>query len=109
MLRSRLKVSTALVYVFEGDGRVGDAGTVVGDGQLAVLGAGNTIRLRAAGALTKGARLLRLAGVPLHDPVARYGPFVMNTPQELQQAFRDYQSEKMGEITRPAHVVCTTL
>ena len=89
-----------LVYVFQGGARVGHGGTSVGDGQLAVLGEGDSVRLRAS----EDARLLLLAGVPLKEPVARYGPFVMNTPQEIQQAFRDYQSGKMGEITRSARV-----
>lgn len=92
-----------LVYVFQGTARVGDSDTAVGDGQLAVLADGDSVRLRAS----EDARLLLLAGVPLKEPVARYGPFVMNTPQEIQQAFRDYQSGKMGEITRTAQVQST--
>ena len=94
----------ALLYVFEGAARVGDEGRVVDDGRLAVLSAGSSVRLRAAEGATAASRMLLLAGVPLNEPVARYGPFVMNTPQEIQQAFRDYQSGKMGEITRTARV-----
>jgi redox-sensitive bicupin YhaK (pirin superfamily) len=90
-----------LVYVFQGGALVGDAGKPVNDGQLAVLGAGNAVRLRAA---PEGGRMLLLAGVPLNEPVARYGPFVMNTQSELMQAFQDYQSGRMGEITRTAQV-----
>ena len=93
----------ALVYVFQGAATVGDQNSPVADGQLAVLAAGDSVRLRA----TEDARLLLLAGVPLKEPVARYGPFVMNTQQEIQQAFRDYQSGKMGEITRTAQVQST--
>lgn len=93
----------ALVYVFHGAAQVGDAKSAVSDGQLAVLGEGDRVRLGAS----QDARLLLLAGVPLEEPVARYGPFVMNTPQEIQQAFRDYQSGKMGEITRTAQIQTT--
>jgi quercetin 2,3-dioxygenase len=46
----------------------------------------------------KGAELLLIGGVPLGEPVARYGPFVMNTEGELLEAFRDYQSGRMGRI-----------
>ncbi len=90
----------AMVYVFEGAARIGDAPTNVTDGQLAILGEGDSVRLRASGA----ARLLLLAGTPIGEPVARYGPFVMNTRDEIQQAFRDYETGRMGEITRTARV-----
>jgi len=92
---------SVLVYVFRGEARVGDAGTVVADGQLAVLSAGEAVRLRAS---TQPGRLLLLAGVPLREPVARYGPFVMNSEPEILQAFDDYRSGRMGEITRSAQV-----
>lgn len=90
-----------LLYVFRGSVRVGNDGAPVEDGQLAVLAAGDAVRLRGTEA---GARLLLLAGVPLGEPVARYGPFVMNDERELLQAFQDYQSGRMGEITRTAQV-----
>jgi redox-sensitive bicupin YhaK (pirin superfamily) len=69
---------------------------------MALLGEGDAVRFRGAAA---GGRLLLLAGVPIREPVARYGPFVMNTQQELVEAVRDYQSGRMGEITRTAEVL----
>lgn len=94
----------ALVYVFEGSARVGDAGTRVGDGQLALLGDGEAVRLRGPESGGQKARLLLLAGTPIGEPVARYGPFVMNSREELLQAFDDYQSGRMGEINRTARL-----
>jgi len=91
----------AFVYVFEGSARVGTADKEIDEGQMAVLGPGTSVRL--SGAKGPG-RLLLLAGAPLREPVARYGPFVMNTRSELLQAFEDFQSGKMGEITRTAEV-----
>ena len=93
----------ALVYVFEGAVRVGEAagGRRIEDGQMAILEAGDAVRLRGE---PGGGRLLLLSGVPLGEPVARYGPFVMNHQAELVQAFSDYQSGRMGEITRTAQV-----
>jgi len=90
----------ALAYVFEGAVRLGDEAKEVREGQLALLGPGNAVRFRA----DASGRLLLLAGVPIGEPVARYGPFVMNEEPELMQAVRDYQSGRMGEITRTAKV-----
>ena len=79
----------AFLYVFQGDVVVGPNGEHrVPTGQMAVLGSGNTIDLLAG---PQGGRLLLIAGQPLREPVARYGPFVMNTPAEIQQAFVDYR------------------
>ena len=86
----------AFLYVFEGTLEVGaEAGaSVVRTHELAVLGEGEEIRLRgvSAGADGRTARVILVAGRPLREPVAKYGPFVMNTREELQQAFADFQS-----------------
>jgi redox-sensitive bicupin YhaK (pirin superfamily) len=86
----------AFLYVFEGTIEVGaDPGaSMVRTHELAVLGEGEEIRLRgmSAGADGRTARAILVAGRPLREPVAKYGPFVMNTREELQQAFADFQS-----------------
>jgi len=91
---------TACVYVFRGAAVVGAQGQVVEDGQCAVLGPGDSVRLAQHPGVAAETRLLLLAGVPLREPVARYGPFVMNTKQEILQAFDDYQQGRMGQIAR---------
>lgn len=92
------------VYVFGGQARIGDADEPVGDGQLAILGSGAAVRLRGAESGETTARVLLLAGVPLKERVVHYGPFVMNDEREIRQAIQDYQSGRMGEITRTAEV-----
>jgi quercetin 2,3-dioxygenase len=86
----------AFLYVFEGTVQVGEDADVreVGTHELAVLGEGAHVRLTGltAGAGDKVARAILVAGRPLREPVAKYGPFVMNTREELQQAFVDFQS-----------------
>ena len=80
----------AFAYAFEGDVQLGtgDDARDVPAQSLAVLGGGETVAMRAGEA---GARLILVAGRPLREPVARHGPFVMNTRQELMQAFVDFQ------------------
>ena len=90
----------ALVYVFEGRAEVGTGRRLLGDGQLGLLGPGDAVRLAVGSDAPGGARLLLLAGQPLGEPVARYGPFVMNTEAEIAQAISDYRSGRLGEIVR---------
>jgi quercetin 2,3-dioxygenase len=87
-------------YVFEGAVRAGPDGREVRDGQAAVFGKGDAVRLSVPGDAGRPARLLLLGGVPLREPVARYGPFVMNSPEEIRQAIVDFQEGRLGEIAR---------
>ncbi|MCD8547033.1 MAG: hypothetical protein LRY38_00965 [Aeromonadaceae bacterium] len=78
---------TALLYGVEGQLAVAD--TSLAKGQLGVLSDGDTVQLAGG---EQGGRALLLAARPLKEPVARYGSFVMNTQQEIQQAIEDYQA-----------------
>ena len=88
----------ALLYLISGELRAGAEQKRVREGQMAQLGDGDTVRLAVAADAAAPADFLLLAGQPLNEPVARYGPFVMNTREEIEQAFRDYQSGRMGQI-----------
>ncbi|WP_368641378.1 pirin family protein [Castellaniella ginsengisoli] len=80
----------ALLYVFEG--RLAAGGQAVEAGHTVWFGdQGETVHIAAAPGAEDGARVLLLAGKPLNEPIAQYGPFVMNTPEEIEQALRDYR------------------
>src|SRR5688572_13621483 len=84
---------SAFAYVFEGSGEIGagEDARLVASQELAVLGGGDVFAMTSG---ADGARLILVAGRPLREPVARYGPFVMNTKEEIMQAFVDFQSGK---------------
>ena len=84
---------SAFVYVYEGGVCVGSGreSATINAQELAVLGDGGEVRLQGR---APRSRAILVAGRPLREPVARYGPFVMNTREELQQAFADYQAGK---------------
>lgn len=86
----------ALAYVFSGDATLGEPGQLVYDGQLAVLGPGDSLTM--AGEAPEGAELLLLAGEPIREAVVRYGPFVMNTMDEIVEAFEAYKAGEFGWI-----------
>ena len=92
----------ALVYVLAGEGTAGEDRHPVQSGQLAVLGAGFAVELAASSRQeprSSSLEVLLLGGRPIREPVAAYGPFVMNTRAEIAQAFDDYQLGLMGRIT----------
>lgn len=86
----------ALAYVLAGSGSVGIEAHSVRTGQLAVFVDGDALTLR--GGNTEALDVLLLGGQPIGEPVAAYGPFVMNTKAELQQAFEDFQRGLLGVI-----------
>ena len=91
----------ALVYVLAGRGTVGAEARPVGTGQLVVLGQGDRLTLAAdptQDSHTPNLEVLLLGGHPIREPVAAYGPFVMNTRAELVQAVEDFQAGRMGQI-----------
>ncbi|HET6964894.1 MAG TPA: pirin family protein [Acidimicrobiales bacterium] len=96
--------SNALVYDLAGRGFVGADRPAFSTGQLAVLGDGDTVTVEAApqqDSHTPALEVLILGGRPIREPVAAYGPFVMNTRAELAQAFEDFQNGRMGTVPVP--------
>jgi quercetin 2,3-dioxygenase len=91
----------ALGYVLAGSGSVGADQRPVRTGQLTVFGPGDVLTFgasRRADGPSEGMDVLVLGGQPIREPVAAYGPFVMNTRAELVQAFEDYQAGRLGTI-----------
>jgi hypothetical protein len=85
----------AFMYVYEGDAAVGDDARPLPFRSAGLLTNGDAVRVRAG---ARGAGLLFLAGRPIGEPVVQYGPFVMNSPREIEQAIIDYQR---GTLSTP--------
>jgi redox-sensitive bicupin YhaK (pirin superfamily) len=97
----------ALVYAMAGYGTVGQEARPIQTGQLAVFGPGNTITVAAQQiqeSRSPSLDILILGGRPIGEPVAWYGPFVMNTREEIMQAMADYQAGRLGTIPAIAAV-----
>ncbi|MEU2491523.1 pirin family protein [Streptomyces sp. NPDC007883] len=91
-----------LAYVLAGRGAVGTERRPVHKGQTAVFGEGGALTVRADDKQdavgTGDLEIVLLGGRPIREPMAHYGPFVMNTREELQQAFEDFQKGRLGTV-----------
>jgi quercetin 2,3-dioxygenase len=93
----------ALVYILGGSGRVGAERRPVQTGQLVVFGDGDAFSVEAderQQTRTEALEVLVLGGRPIREDIAWYGPFVMNTEQEIRQAFEDFSAGKLGTVPR---------
>jgi redox-sensitive bicupin YhaK (pirin superfamily) len=89
----------AFAYVFSGEGRVGRDEKGATEHQMVMFaGDGDAVSIAAPDSAREPLEVLLIAGAPLREPVARYGPFVMNTKEEIIKAFEDYREGRMGEI-----------
>ena len=78
----------SFMYVIDGELSVGEQKRALGQGSLAILTAGETISLQAK---SKASRFIVGSALPINEPIARHGPFVMNTQAEIKQAFEDFR------------------
>ena len=86
-------------YLVEGAGLFGAEGERASDGQMVLFAPdGDEMRIENPTDAQAPLEVLLIAGVPLNEPIARYGPFVMNTEEEIHQAFEDYRQGRMGAI-----------
>lgn len=95
----------ALAYALSGTGTVGAEKRPFASGQLAVLGAGESILIEASDrqeSHSPSLEVFLIGGVPLREPVAAYGPFVMCTQAELVEAFEDFQAGRLGTVPADA-------
>jgi redox-sensitive bicupin YhaK (pirin superfamily) len=90
---------SAFLYVYEGAARVGEDGQELPLRAAGVLTQGHEVEIEAR---EEGARLLLFAGRPIGEPIVQYGPFVMNTREEIEQAIADYQSGRLATNAQPS-------
>jgi redox-sensitive bicupin YhaK (pirin superfamily) len=90
---------SAFAYVVDGTGSFGAEGERGTDGQMVMFASdSDEVRIENSADAKTTLEVLLIAGVPLNEPIARYGPFVMNTEAEIHQAFEDYRRGRMGAI-----------
>jgi quercetin 2,3-dioxygenase len=89
---------SAFAYVLAGRGTAGTERRPLHDGQLAVFGAGDHLVVTAADHVAEPFEVLLLGGLPIGAPIAHYGPFVMNTREQIVQALDDFQTGRLGTV-----------
>jgi quercetin 2,3-dioxygenase len=90
---------STFAYIVDGAGLFGAEGERAGDGQMVIFAPdGDDVKIENPAGEKGALEVLLIAGVPLNEPIARYGPFVMNTEAEIHQAFEDYRRGRMGAI-----------
>ena len=89
---------SAMAYVLTGHGTAGPDGRPIEEGQLVVFGPGDRVVVAAADRQPEPMDVLLLGGLPIRAPIAHYGPFVMNTREEILQAVEDYQAGRLGVV-----------
>ena len=82
----------AFIYLYEGDATVGDDGQELKRRTAGLLTDGDSLQVQAG---DSGARFLLLSGKPLGEPIVQYGPFVMNTREQIEQAVQDYKNGRL--------------
>jgi redox-sensitive bicupin YhaK (pirin superfamily) len=80
-----------LLYVYEGEVEIAGCAQTLGQSRLARLSENGEVQLNSA----TGAKVLLIAGKPLNEPIVQYGPFVMNSREEIEQALRDFRDDKL--------------
>ncbi len=97
---------SAMVYVLGGRGSVGAEGRPIDAHQLVLFGPGDTLELRAGDTQPEDSpelEVLLLGGLPLREPIAHYGPFLMNTREQIIEALDDFRSGRMGTVPAAHH------
>ncbi|GAQ87527.1 cupin-domain containing protein [Klebsormidium nitens] len=91
----------AFAYLIEGEGVFGNGKHATAKQAVFFERDGDSVTVKNDETAKETLSLLLLAGTPLNEPIARYGPFVMNTQEEIQQAFTDFRAGRMGKIKHP--------